>query len=888
MICHSAFAKRLMCAWVGLALALSAGAAQAMQPETPEIVFTSPDARLLTAKAAQLGNAVAIYEYARNRFEPLTYQGSRSGSVNTFLGQRGNDIDIATTLIAMMRAQNIPARYAVGTIRLSAAQLTNWLGIPNLDVAVQILMEQGVQKVSVATDRSAVDLEHTWAEVLVPFDQYRGLNTVSAVDCTQAANLSRCNWVPLDAAYKQKTYNGLNLDPYNALSFDYTGYYNAIKNSATDTLQRKDKNPLTILEEQITNWLRTSHPGNTLDDVADAGRIIEVHDGLLPASLPYRVISNIRRYDSVALHDAAVPTTETNKWAKYITLKVDLPTGTTLNSPTQNGTVPLLLARLNTQRLTMTTEFTPPGNVPHVVIRLGGAEVARPIASTSTITGYTPAIGDPFTLTITMDGAPDPTGGSSDRDIKAIYQGAVGNYYLIATGGEYSNWSQVHRAADQLLDSNSNYRILLNAGQSGCQPLTGLNCTPYVDANNNGLDATDLPLLFDKNALDALTGGLLYVAGSQYLANYREAIERANRLMKIKSPIVGFAGVVSSVFDVEYINGTAFSVLPGGLLIDVRGASFGGVYRTTDVPANNLARNNYSSRQFEFLGHVGSSLEHEIWQALTGYDAVSTVRGFQMALANGDTLVNPKKNSTQDTLPGLYPTFGFTATVPSGFTYAPFTIFNTAPSTWSNVTSNTSFDTLLGTVNTAMVDYQRQAYTYSYSDTTSGLYGFANCAANQISIINAVAANAIFNQGATCFQGTSLVGLNKAQALAAVNTDWSSFVIFANKDNLGEVNHFFDYFDRNQGFTPTGITGNTSRLYRVNPAPVSTYLLTSIAAIRNDLYLTDPTLNWFEYLLPATVVTAPNNRFEVSISKEYDTPTGRLVGLTFGILNRGN
>jgi len=35
------------------------------------------------------------------------------------------------------------------------------------------------------------------------------------------------------------------------------------------------------------------------------------------------------------------------------------------------------------------------------------------------------------------------------------------------------------------------------------------------------------------------------------------------------------------------------------------------------------------------MGHIGSSLEHEIWQELTGYDAVSTIRGIQMALAVG-------------------------------------------------------------------------------------------------------------------------------------------------------------------------------------------------------------------------------------------------------------
>ncbi|MFX8608766.1 transglutaminase domain-containing protein, partial [Acinetobacter baumannii] len=83
-------------------------------------------------------------------------------------------MDIATTLIAMLRSQKIPARYAVGTVRIPTAQLNNWLGIGNVDVALQIFKDQGIQKVALAADRSTVDMEHTWVEAFVPFDQYRG------------------------------------------------------------------------------------------------------------------------------------------------------------------------------------------------------------------------------------------------------------------------------------------------------------------------------------------------------------------------------------------------------------------------------------------------------------------------------------------------------------------------------------------------------------------------------------------------------------------------------------------------------------------------------------------------------------------------------------------
>ena len=95
--------------------------------------------------AQQLSTPVAIYEYLRNNAEYALYHGSRSGSVNTFGGLRGNDVDLASTLIAMLRSRGVHARYAVGTVRVSADQVKNWLGVTNFDLAVSIMQNQGIQ-----------------------------------------------------------------------------------------------------------------------------------------------------------------------------------------------------------------------------------------------------------------------------------------------------------------------------------------------------------------------------------------------------------------------------------------------------------------------------------------------------------------------------------------------------------------------------------------------------------------------------------------------------------------------------------------------------------------------------------------------------------------------
>ena len=652
--------------------------------ETPEIQYTSGTAPDLNAKAAVLASPVNIYEYLRNNAEYTLYQGSRSGSINSFLGLRGNDVDLASTLIAMFRSRGIHARYVVGTVQVPAVQVINWLGVKNLDLAVNIMKDQGIQNVTLSSDRSVVSFEHVWVEALIPYGNYRGAGQdATSGTCTVNSN---CHWVSLDPSFKQKQYNDQGIDPYSSLQFDYTSYYNTISNRDPN---RMNKNPLEIYEEQVLAWLQTNYPGKTLEDVAYTGDIIVQKNLILPASLPFTVVGPPRRYNSVADHDSAVPATEPKKWAKTLSVQFSM----TIH-PSGGGSITLSvgagnnvrLSDLATKRLTLTTEIV--GGIPNVVVRLDGVEIARPLSGNGTISGYTPAIGDPFSLTVSMDGTPAPTSSGVDETISATYSGIVGGYYLLATGGETSNWSQVHRAAQQLLGTNQQYKIVFDPNETACQT-DGINCTPYVDMNGNGVyDSNDQKLLDDKPALDALTGGLLQVAAMQYYTKLREGMARADALNHVKSPIAGFLGIVSSIHQVEYIDGTVFSVLPGGLLIDMKGITMSGSWRV-DQPAS------YSNSQFEFMGHITSSLEHEIWQELTGYDAISTVRGIQLALASGAITTNPKKNATSDTLPTLYNSYGYSSTAPTGFVRNQYNIFGKDYLSWGYTGTDTNASFIL-------------------------------------------------------------------------------------------------------------------------------------------------------------------------------------------------
>lgn len=686
---------RRVCLAAALSTASGAWCLDTTTGETTDIRFSTTDAAPLKAKADELGSPIKIFEFLHNEAQYRTYHGARSGSINSFMGLRGNDVDISAALIAMLRARGVPARYAVGTVRVATPKVMNWLRVENADLAYQILRNQGIQKVAIAGNKSTIDFEHVWVEALVPYGNYRGAGN-SSINC--ASTPQSCNWVPLDASFKQHASRASGLDPltgkvgtqtFTPVAFDYNAYYRAVKDNDP---KRRDKNPLAIYQEQILAWLQTNAPGKTLEDIPDFGAIVERHEGLLPASLPFVLLDVPRTYNSAADHDLQVPAKEAKRWHKNLDIKIHL-AGTDTNGAAVSIDYTVSASRLTelaTKRFTITTELGT-NSVPDLVARLGGTEIAR-LSTAASTAGYTPKLYDPFKMTLTMEGSPAPDAAGTDELLSAEYDGVVGGYYLIATGGEWSNWTQVHRAAAQLLADNTAIKIVFNPSDPGlgaghpCDPGPAsdhINCTPYVDRNGNGWDATDPKLLNDRTSLDSLTGGLLWVAATQYYAKLRETMDQIERLNKTIAPISGFLGVVSSVYEAEYVDGTAFEILPGGLLIDMKAINQNGPWRIDQAAGG-------SNAHIDLFSHAASALEHEVWQELTGYDAVSTMRGIQLALLNGATMVNPKKSPTQDNLAASFASLGFQSTPPAGFTRKTYSIFGGNYLSWSYSGTNSS------------------------------------------------------------------------------------------------------------------------------------------------------------------------------------------------------
>ena len=83
------------------------------------------------------------YVYDNIEFEPL--YGSNKGALGTLLDRRGDDADQAILLASLLNAAGYSAQtqFAWGVIRLTGAQISNWLGVANDAVAIEDLLAAG-------------------------------------------------------------------------------------------------------------------------------------------------------------------------------------------------------------------------------------------------------------------------------------------------------------------------------------------------------------------------------------------------------------------------------------------------------------------------------------------------------------------------------------------------------------------------------------------------------------------------------------------------------------------------------------------------------------------------------------------------------------------------
>ena len=185
--------------------------------ETLEVKFT-PEIQQL---ANSLGrNPVRIFEYVRNQFEYEPTYGSIKGAQGALWAKSGNDFDLASLLIALLRASGIPARYEYGTIEVPIDRAMSWVGMENPLAASSLFSSGGIPATAIIDGNSnqVVKLrkEHVWVKVWIDYTPSRG-------GVFQEGD----RWVRLDPSFKQHDLiAGVDLN--NVMPFDAQGFFNQL------------------------------------------------------------------------------------------------------------------------------------------------------------------------------------------------------------------------------------------------------------------------------------------------------------------------------------------------------------------------------------------------------------------------------------------------------------------------------------------------------------------------------------------------------------------------------------------------------------------------------------------------------------------------------------
>jgi len=241
--------------------------------------------------AFELGNSpVAIYNWVHDNVEFVPTYGSIQGSRITLLTKRGNAFDIASLLIALLRASNVPARYVFGTAQVPVDKLANWLGgTESPAVSQQLLGQGGIPNVGLLQNGQLthVRMEHVWVEAWVSFIPGRGAKPGPGD-----------TWVPLDGSFKQHV-----LTPQNGViagvPFDVQAFSNALlQGSQLDpqlgrVVGINPSSPFTALQdfqEQQQAYAQSHNLAFTQDAVLGKEAIIASGAKVLPASLPYTLV----------------------------------------------------------------------------------------------------------------------------------------------------------------------------------------------------------------------------------------------------------------------------------------------------------------------------------------------------------------------------------------------------------------------------------------------------------------------------------------------------------------------------------------------------------------------------------------------------------------------
>ncbi|RKZ83944.1 MAG: hypothetical protein DRR19_18430, partial [Candidatus Parabeggiatoa sp. nov. 1] len=296
----------------------------------------TPDIQKL---AQQLGHKpVAIYNWVHDNIVFVPTYGAINGVDKTLDTKQGNAFEIASVMVALLKASGVEAKYGMGTVNIGIERVKKWLGAESANAAINRLAQARIPHRAVvsAGQVKSLKIEHIWAEGFLDFEPSKG-----------AKHQKPDTWISLDASFKQHTIvPGTNLTELVPFDID------ALRDHLVATTQVDArggvfgidssfiKNRLTAYKAELENYIETNELNPA--DLIEKKVIVPANRPELAAGLPYEIVARTDMVDEIGAH-----------LTHQLTIKFyHSQSAQNLDNPTLSYTLPL--PAIGTQRLSVT------------------------------------------------------------------------------------------------------------------------------------------------------------------------------------------------------------------------------------------------------------------------------------------------------------------------------------------------------------------------------------------------------------------------------------------------------------------------------------------------------------------------------------------------------
>lgn len=549
----------------------------------------------IRAEFSDFESVLEVYQYIKNNYTMEFYFGSRKGAVGASAEKAGNDYDIASLLIGVLRDRNIPARYAKGEIEITAEQAMEWTATDDINVAMRVIAALGIPITGMVSNGEtvAVRLEHIWVEAYVPYTDYRGTGNRSGERL----------WIPLDASFKEMIHNeGVNLkniqdyvnDPSNAITSSTE--LNGVNIGELSGLTDNDNSAL------IKYMLENGYGEATLSEAFGGTSIVTSDLGYLPLSLPYYNTESVENFDDIPLSS-----TDSVDFKLY-----------------GNSSMGASFSGSNSIKYTY---YAPDVYGKRIVLTY----VPATQADQNIISEYgdifsTPAYLIKMKPQLVIDGETVAEGEVCNAGYMQQYTITVHNGSPLSNDSDISNNIVV----------GGMYCIAMDYGNISSTEMQ--NLAEYMDSK---VDTTSEENIYTEEIM----GGMLDSTAKSYFAQldlYNAILAGQNNVTASRALSIGIVGFGVNV---EYTFDRPSELNESGIFLDI-GHDVHSVISNTN--------NNKDEKMFMLqAGIYASAMEHGVLEQITGIESVSTIKTFQYAEENNIPMHMIAKENLNDELDAI-------------------------------------------------------------------------------------------------------------------------------------------------------------------------------------------------------------------------------------------